>query len=64
MVNLVTNIDLGYLRTYNPARHRTIADLMVHYSLGQGNSALYIYLVINHPPDTTFTPTARLISSK
>ena len=49
MVNLVTNIDLGYLRTYNPARHRTIADLMVHYSLGQGNSALYIYLVINHP---------------
>ncbi len=51
-VNLGTNIDLGYLRTYNPA-HKThtmvVADLIIHYSLGQGNSELYIYLVINHP---------------
>ena len=48
-VNLGTNIDLGYLRTYNPAKHNVVADLVVHYSLGQGNSALYVYLVINHP---------------
>ena len=48
-VNLGTNIDLGYLRTFNPAKHKVVADMVLHYSLGQGNTALYVYLVINHP---------------
>ena len=48
-VNLATNIDLGYRRTYDPMRHKVVADVEIHYSLGQGNSVLYVYLVIKHP---------------
>ena len=48
-VNLVTNIDLGYIRPYNPAANAVVADIETHYSLGRGNAALYIYLVIKHP---------------
>ncbi|MEI6077687.1 MAG: polysaccharide lyase family protein, partial [Verrucomicrobiota bacterium] len=48
-VNLVTNIDLGYIRPYNPAANAVVADIETHYSLGRGNAALYIYFVVRHP---------------
>ena len=44
-----TNIDLGYLRTYNPAANQVIADVELHYSLGKGNTGLYAYLIVRHP---------------
>jgi hypothetical protein len=39
-----TNIDLAYKRTYNPAADKVPVDIEVHYDLGQGNTALYVYL--------------------
>ena len=44
-----TNIDLGYKRTYRPGVHLVPVDMEIHYMLGQGNTALYVYLVANHP---------------
>ena len=44
-----SNVDLGYKRTYNPATNLVAVDMEIHYVLGKGNSALYIYLVANHP---------------
>jgi rhamnogalacturonan endolyase len=44
-----TNIDIACLRTYNPASHKVIADVEMHYVLGQGNTGLYVYLVVRHP---------------
>jgi rhamnogalacturonan endolyase len=44
-----TNIDLCFVRPYNPAIHQVVADVETHYALGQGNRALYIYLVVKHP---------------
>ena len=49
MVNLGTNLDLCYLRPYSPATNAVAADIETHYSLGKGNTALYIYFVIRHP---------------
>jgi rhamnogalacturonan endolyase len=48
-VNLGTNIDLCYVRPYDPLTHKVVADVETHYALGKGNSAFYIYLVIKHP---------------
>jgi rhamnogalacturonan endolyase len=44
-----TNVDLAYLRTYNPASDQVIADVELHYLLGQGDSGLYAYLIVRHP---------------
>ena len=44
-----TNIDLGYLRAYNPAVHNVAADAELHYSLGKRNTGLYCYLILKHP---------------
>jgi rhamnogalacturonan endolyase len=44
-----TNIDLAYLRTYNPAANQVIADVELHYLLGKGNTGLYSYLIVRHP---------------
>jgi len=43
------NADLAYKRTYNPATDQVAVDMEIHYALGQGNTALYVYLVANHP---------------
>ncbi len=45
-----TNIDIAYLRTYNPAVDSVVGDVELHYVLGQGNTGLYCYLIIRHPP--------------
>ncbi len=44
-----TNIDIAYLRTYNPAANSVVADVELHYVLGKGNTGLYCYLIIRHP---------------
>ena len=45
-----TNIDIAYLRTYNPAiTNLVIADVELHYALGKGNTGLYAYLIVRHP---------------
>jgi rhamnogalacturonan endolyase len=44
-----TNIELAYTRIYDPSRHQVAADFELHYLLGQGNTALYAYLVARHP---------------
>jgi rhamnogalacturonan endolyase len=41
--------DLAYQRTYNPATNQVAADFEIHYVLGAGNVALYVYLVAKHP---------------
>lgn len=51
-LNTTTNssgIDLAYLRTYNPAVDSVVADVELHYMLGQGDTGLYAYLIIRHP---------------
>ncbi|HTY89278.1 MAG TPA: polysaccharide lyase family protein [Candidatus Acidoferrum sp.] len=50
-----TNIDLGYQRTFNPALHAVAANVELHYVLGQGNTGLYVYLVVRHPSSFTYT---------
>ncbi len=44
-----TNIDIGYRRIFNPAKHQVVADIELHYALGQGNTGLYAYLIVRHP---------------
>ena len=44
-----TNVDIGYLRTFNPAADKVVADVELHYMLGKGNTGLYAYLVVKHP---------------
>jgi len=44
-----TNIDLAYLRTYNPASDQVVADVELHYALGKGNCGLYCYIIVRHP---------------
>src|ERR1700744_907566 len=44
-----TNVDLAYLRTYNPAADSVVADVELHYLLGKGNTGLYAYLIVRHP---------------
>ncbi len=51
-LNTTTNgsgIDLAYLRTYNPALDSVVADVELHYRLGQGDTGLYAYLIVRHP---------------
>jgi len=48
-----TNIDIGFLRTYNPATDSVAAHVELRYSLGQGNSGLYGYIVMHHPSSLT-----------
>ena len=45
----LTNLDVTYKRIYNPAADKIPVDMEVHYDLGQGNAALYVYLVAHHP---------------
>lgn len=44
-----STVDLGYVRTYNPASDQVIADVELHYMLGKGNTGLYAYLIVRHP---------------
>ena len=44
-----TNVDIAYLRTFNPASDKVVADVELHYLLGKGNSGLYGYLIVKHP---------------
>jgi rhamnogalacturonan endolyase len=44
-----TNVDIAYLRTYNPSADSVVADVELHYMLGKGNSGLYAYLIVRHP---------------
>ena len=44
-----TNVDIAYLRTYNPAADSVVADVELHYELGKGNTGIYCYLIIRHP---------------
>jgi len=44
-----TNIDLAYLRAYNPASDQVVADVELHYALGKGNCGLYCYIIVRHP---------------
>ena len=44
-----TNIDIGYLRSYNPLLDSVIADVELHYVLGKGNTGLYAYIIVRHP---------------
>jgi rhamnogalacturonan endolyase len=44
-----TNVDIGYLRAYNPAADSVVADVELHYVLGRGNTGLYAYLIVRHP---------------
>jgi len=44
-----TNTDIAYLRTYNPAVDKVVADVELHYLLGKGNTGLYAYLIVRHP---------------
>ena len=51
-LNTTTNnsgIDLAYLRTYNPAVDSVVADVELHYRVGQGDTGLYAYLIVRHP---------------
>jgi rhamnogalacturonan endolyase len=57
-----TNIDLGYLRTYSPARNQVVADVELHYMLGKGNTGLYAYLIVRHPSSYASYPTNLNIS--
>ena len=62
-VHLDTNIDLGYMRAYNPAVHKVVADVEIHYSLGRGNSALYVYLVFHHPAKYRIYPDCQFVNA-
>ncbi len=44
-----TNIDLAYLRAYNPAADQVVADVELHYALGKGNCGVYSYIIVRHP---------------
>ncbi len=48
-----TNIDIGFVRTYNPATDSVAAHVELRYSLGQGNTGLYGYIVMHHPSSLT-----------
>lgn len=57
-----TNIDIAYLRTYNPAADKVVADVELHYLLGKGNTGLYAYLIVRHPASYASYPTNLNIS--
>jgi len=44
-----TNVDIAYLRAYNPASDSVVADVELHYALGKGNTGLYCYIIVRHP---------------
>jgi autotransporter-associated beta strand protein len=44
-----TNVDVAYLRTYNPAADSVVADVELHYELGKGNTGIYCYIIVRHP---------------
>ena len=57
-----TNTDISYLRTFNPAADKVVADVELHYVLGKGNTGLYAYLVVRHPASYVNYPTNLSIS--
>ena len=50
-----TNIDIGYIRKY-ATNDSVVADVELRYSLGQGNSGMYAYIIMHHLPTLTNTP--------
>jgi autotransporter-associated beta strand protein len=44
-----TYIDLATKHTYNSATDLVPIDMEIHYVLGKGNTALYVYMVAHHP---------------
>ncbi len=44
-----SSMDLACKRTYNPAVDSVPVDMEIHYVLGKGNTALYVYMVASHP---------------
>jgi hypothetical protein len=44
-----TNVDISYLRTFNPSADKVAADVELHYMLGKGNSGLSAYPTVRHP---------------
>ena len=57
-----TNIDITYLRTFNPSVDKVVCDVELHYVLGKGNTGLYGYLVVRHPASYVNYPTNLAIS--
>lgn len=57
-----TNIDLTYLRVFNPTVDKVVADVELHYSLGKGNCGLYTYVIVRHPASYVNYPTNLSIS--
>jgi rhamnogalacturonan endolyase len=57
-----TNVDIGYLRTYNKSKDAVVGDMELHYMLGKGNTGLYGYLIVRHPSSYSSTPTNLSIS--
>lgn len=57
-----TNVDVSYLRTFNPSVDKVVADVELHYVLGQGNTGLYAYLIVKHPASYASYPTNLNIS--
>lgn len=57
-----TNVDIAYLRTFNPSVDKVVADVELHYVLGQGNTGLYAYLIVRHPASYVNYPTNLSIS--
>ena len=43
------HMEVTCVRTYKPGTHKVVADIELHYALGKGNSALYVYSVVRHP---------------
>ncbi len=42
-------LDLVYQRPYTPSIHQLPMDVELHYTLGRGESTLYIHAALNHP---------------
>lgn len=52
-----TNVDISYLRTFNPSSDKVVADVELHYALGKGNTGLYSYIIMKHPASYASYPT-------
>lgn len=42
-------LELVYNRPYTPAIHKLPMDVKLHYTLGRGETTLYIYAALDHP---------------
>ena len=58
-----TNIDVCYFRPFSQANNdQVIADVELHYELGQGNAGLFAYLIVRHPTNYVIYATNLSIS--